>query len=117
FDNRSIQFMKHKYAMFVIWSPEDKAYLASPAELPGCVADGETQEEAVRNLEVVIGEWIEVAKEEGRKIPEPMTTEDFEKAQQEFQNSLQNHIRNEVNSAVQRVIEQLASSQQERIVH
>ncbi|MBC7824167.1 MAG: type II toxin-antitoxin system HicB family antitoxin, partial [Candidatus Parcubacteria bacterium] len=39
--------------------------------LPGCVADGETYQEAVQNVEVVIQQWIETAQELGRPIPEP----------------------------------------------
>ncbi len=40
-------------------------------ELPGCVADGETYQDAVNNVEIVIQEWIETAQELGRPIPEP----------------------------------------------
>ena len=40
-------------------------------ELPGCMADGKTRAEAVANAEVIISEWIEVAKEDGRTIPKP----------------------------------------------
>jgi predicted RNase H-like HicB family nuclease len=40
-------------------------------ELPGCAADGETRQAALAAVEVVIGEWIETAKELGRPIPEP----------------------------------------------
>ena len=40
-------------------------------ELPGCMADGASYEEAVANAKVVIGEWIETAQAQGRPIPEP----------------------------------------------
>jgi len=40
-------------------------------ELYGCMADGQTYEEAVKNAEKIIKEWIEVAKEQGRPIPQP----------------------------------------------
>lgn len=40
-------------------------------ELPGCMADGKTQEDALYNAQIVIKEWIETAKEMGREIPEP----------------------------------------------
>ena len=39
--------------------------------LPGCAADGATYKEALANVEVIIQEWIETAKELGRQIPEP----------------------------------------------
>lgn len=60
-----------KYSMVITWSPEDGAYIVSVPELPGCMADGETPEEAAKNAEQVIAEWLETAKEEGREIPEP----------------------------------------------
>ena len=37
----------------------------SVPELPGCMADGKTLEEAVKNTEIVIQEWIETALEDG----------------------------------------------------
>jgi predicted RNase H-like HicB family nuclease len=39
--------------------------------LPGCAADGETYQEALSNVEVIIDEWIETAQSLGRSIPEP----------------------------------------------
>ncbi|MFQ5639364.1 MAG: type II toxin-antitoxin system HicB family antitoxin [bacterium] len=60
-----------KYELVIYWSEEDKAFIAEVPELPGCAADGETYKEAVENVEVVIQEWLETAKELGRPIPEP----------------------------------------------
>ena len=59
------------YEMIIYWSDEDNCHLAEVPELPGCMADGKTRAEAVANAEVIISEWIEVAKEDGRTIPEP----------------------------------------------
>ena len=63
--------MESKYEMIIYWSKEDEAFLVEVPELPGCMADGKTYEEAVANTKVIIQEWIETAKEEGRSIPEP----------------------------------------------
>ena len=60
-----------KYSMVMSWSEEDQAYIVSVPELPGCMADGKTPEEAVKNTEIIIQEWIETALEEGVEIPEP----------------------------------------------
>ncbi|RMF96269.1 MAG: type II toxin-antitoxin system HicB family antitoxin [Candidatus Schekmanbacteria bacterium] len=60
-----------KYEMMIYWSEEDQAFIVEVPELPGCTADGQTYEEAVRNAERVIQEWIEVAQELGRPIPKP----------------------------------------------
>lgn len=63
--------MLSKYEIIIYWSQEDAAYIAEVPELPGCMADGGTYQEAVANVEKVIGEWIETAKESGRPIPQP----------------------------------------------
>ena len=60
-----------KYEVIIYWSYEDQAFVAEVPELPGCAADGATYQEALANVEVVIQEWIETAKELGRPIPEP----------------------------------------------
>ena len=63
--------MTIKYEMIIYWSQEDKAYIVEVPELPGCMADGTTYQEAVANAELVIQEWIETAQELGRPIPQP----------------------------------------------
>ncbi len=60
-----------RYEIIISWSEEDQAFIAEVPDLPGCMADGTTQEEALANAEVVIQEWIETAQELGRPIPEP----------------------------------------------
>ena len=60
-----------KYEMIIYWSEEDQAFIAEVPELPGCAADGSTYQEALVNVERVIQEWIDTAKELGRTIPEP----------------------------------------------
>ncbi|MGH9395638.1 MAG: type II toxin-antitoxin system HicB family antitoxin [Terriglobia bacterium] len=57
--------------MIIYWSEEDQAFIAEVPELPGCAADGRTYKEALDNVEIVIQEWIKVAKEFGRPIPVP----------------------------------------------
>jgi predicted RNase H-like HicB family nuclease len=60
-----------KYEMILYWSKEDNAFIVEVPELPGCMADGTTYEEAVKNAIKIIKEWIETAQEEGREIPKP----------------------------------------------
>ncbi len=60
-----------RYEVIIYWSDEDKAFIAEVPELPGCMADGATYREALKNVEVVISEWIETAKVLGRPVPEP----------------------------------------------
>lgn len=63
--------MTIRYEMILYWSEVDQAFIAEVPELPGCVADGATYQEAVQNAEVIIQEWIETAKELERPIPVP----------------------------------------------
>ena len=57
-----------RYGIILYWSEEDKLYIAEVPELKGCFADGKTRTEAVSNAEIVIAEWLEVAKD-GISIP------------------------------------------------
>ena len=60
---------KFRYEVILYWSDADQAFIAEVPELPGCAADGPTYHEALANVETVIEEWIETAKELGRSIP------------------------------------------------
>jgi len=60
-----------RYEIIIYWSEDDSAFVAEVPELAGCMADGETYQEALANAEVIIGEWLETARELGRVIPEP----------------------------------------------
>ena len=61
----------HQYERIIYWSEEDQVFIVEVPELPGCMADGASVEEAVRNAERVITEWIETAIEAGRPVPDP----------------------------------------------
>ena len=60
-----------KYEVIIYWSQEDKAFIAEVPELLGCVADGKTRQAALANVDVIIRESIETARELGRPIPRP----------------------------------------------
>jgi predicted RNase H-like HicB family nuclease len=63
--------MPSRYEVIIYWSPEDEAFVAEVPELPGCMADGRSYQEAVANVETVIDEWIQTANELKRPIPVP----------------------------------------------
>jgi predicted RNase H-like HicB family nuclease len=63
--------MMSRYEVIIYWSEEDEAFIAEVPELPGCMADGATHQEALTNAEIIIQEWIETARELKRPIPEP----------------------------------------------
>jgi len=61
----------NKYEIILYWSNEDKTYIAEVPELPGCMAHGDSQESALKNINQAIELWIDTAKEFGDPIPEP----------------------------------------------
>ncbi|MFN3480775.1 MAG: type II toxin-antitoxin system HicB family antitoxin [Thermodesulfovibrionales bacterium] len=61
----------YKYEIIIYWSNEDGVFIAEVPELPGCMAHGETPEDALRNAKEAIQLWIDTAKEFGDPIPEP----------------------------------------------
>jgi predicted RNase H-like HicB family nuclease len=60
-----------KYEIIIAWDADEQAFIAEVPELPGCTADGKTYQEALANIEVIIAEWVETARELGRSIPTP----------------------------------------------
>ena len=60
-----------KHEVIIYWSEEDQAFIAEVPELPGCAADGRTRQEAFKNVDIVIKEWIETARSLDRPIPQP----------------------------------------------
>ena len=60
-----------RYEIILYWSDEDQAVIAEVPELPGCAADGETYEDALTNVQTVMNEWMETARNLGREVPKP----------------------------------------------
>lgn len=60
-----------KYEIVIYWDDDDKVFVAEVPELAGCAAHGETQIEAVKNVNEAVELWLETAREFGDEIPEP----------------------------------------------
>jgi antitoxin HicB len=59
------------YPVRLFYSEEDKGFIATATDLPGCSAFGDTEEEAVREIRTAQELWIAAAREEKRPIPQP----------------------------------------------
>jgi predicted RNase H-like HicB family nuclease len=46
-------------------------FVATVPDLPGCMSDGETPEEALANVRDAVAAWIEEARALGRPVPKP----------------------------------------------
>jgi len=53
--------MSNRYEVIIYWSKEDQSFIAEIPEPPGCMADGQSYQEALSKAETVIEEWIETA--------------------------------------------------------
>ena len=64
---------KPEYAVVIepLSEEDGGGFLATVPDLPGCMTDGETREEAARNVDDAIASWLEEARSRGRAIPEP----------------------------------------------
>ena len=60
------------YHYTVEWSQEDEEFLARVAEFPSLSAFGDTQEEALREIRMVVDAVVEDMRENGEPIPEPL---------------------------------------------
>lgn len=61
----------YKYRIILYWNNEDGVFIAEAPELAGCMAHGDTQAEALRNVNDATGLWLDTAREFGDPVPEP----------------------------------------------
>ena len=61
----------HKYEIIIYWSRQDGVFVDEVPELPGCLAHGDTQQAALRNVNQAMDLWLDTAREFGDPIPEP----------------------------------------------
>ncbi|MBI4532489.1 MAG: type II toxin-antitoxin system HicB family antitoxin [Candidatus Melainabacteria bacterium] len=52
-----------------IYSGEDGYWVAECPSLPGCLSQGKTKDEAIKNVKEAIEAYISVLVEDGRSIP------------------------------------------------
>ena len=55
----------------------DVGWFVRVKELPGCISQGDTPEEALEMIQDAMAGWLEVALEDGMRIPEPRRLEDY----------------------------------------
>ncbi len=60
-----------QYEIIIYWSNVDEVYIADVPELPGCMAHGDTYEEALKSITEAMEFWIDTAREDGAEVPQP----------------------------------------------
>jgi len=59
------------YPVRIYWRAENNRFIAEVPDLPGCVADGTTQAEALSNAALTTAQWLKTAQQLNRSIPSP----------------------------------------------
>ena len=62
---------EYPFEMRPLAAEEGGGWLITFPDLPGCMSDGETPEEALANGRDAVGAWIKAMREAGREIPAP----------------------------------------------
>lgn len=62
----------YRFTVRPLTEEEGGGYLIEFPDLPGCMSDGETVEEAIVNGVEAMEGWIEAMREEGHPIPPPV---------------------------------------------
>jgi predicted RNase H-like HicB family nuclease len=60
----------NRYETIIYWSESDQAYIAEIPELPGCMADGSTRQDALAMVDRIADEWIQTASSFGPSHPQ-----------------------------------------------
>ncbi len=69
----SVSFRPEEYTYRVQYSPEDRAFIGLVEEFPGLSAFANTLEEAVKEIQTVLVEGLQLLAERGEQIPEPLS--------------------------------------------
>ena len=64
------------YCIVMKYSAKENCYIVTVPDLPGCMADGHSPNEAYENAKIAMREWIETVRAAGREIPEPSFGQD-----------------------------------------
>jgi antitoxin HicB len=67
--NRNLD--RYQFTVRPLSKEEGGGYLVEYPDLPGCMSDGETIDEAIRNGREALRDCLDVFKESGRRIPKP----------------------------------------------
>ncbi len=66
-----VKIPEYPFTIRHLSNEEGTGYLIEFPDLPGCMSDGETIEEAIKNGKDAVRDWMETAKEMRRSIPKP----------------------------------------------
>ncbi|MBF0479732.1 MAG: toxin-antitoxin system HicB family antitoxin [Candidatus Omnitrophica bacterium] len=66
-----------KYSLNIVWSEEDKSFVATSPVFNGLMAFGDTKEEALHEASVAIQAFLKTFQETGEQLPDPDVAETY----------------------------------------
>ena len=76
-ENKPLGYYLELNYPITLYRAEEGGFAAEIEDLPGCLTQGETIEEATENIEEARQLWIQAAYEDGVEIPIPRTDEEY----------------------------------------
>jgi predicted RNase H-like HicB family nuclease len=70
------KYLSEPYSRVLVPDPSG-GYFAEVLELPGCFSEGDTPEEAIKNVEEAMEGWIAAALDAGQPIPSPAASRGY----------------------------------------
>lgn len=116
------EYLSLPYRMELTPDPDERGYVVSFPDLPGCLSIGKTIDEAVANAEDAKREWISAAIEDGYSIQEPDSVENYSgqfklRIPKSLHKSLSNHAKEEGVSMNQYCVYLLSMNDALKAVH
>ena len=73
FEVNSMSKSRPKYTVLIrpLSTEDGGGWLAIVPDLPGCSSDGESQADALNNVQDAIGQWLATAEKYGQPVPRP----------------------------------------------
>jgi len=104
------------YPVLLSWSDTDEAFIAVAPQLEGCVAHGDSREEALANLEEVISEWMKSAEKLNWVIPVPQSAQMLEQKRRDMALHEKEKVDEQVKAAVTGALERLVPQLLEQVL-
>lgn len=69
--------MNNEYRINIVWSEDDNAYIATCPEFIGLSVVADSREEALKDAEMVLADYIDIYKEDGKQLPKPNVAKEY----------------------------------------
>lgn len=76
-EEKTLEYYKSLPYTIELTSDPEGGWFVAIRELPGCMSQGDTPEEALAMIRDALEGWLAVALEDGMPIPEPRALDDF----------------------------------------